>query len=148
MPLADKLELGIITFVSIGLYLFDVGAPSEVYLGLGAVWLAAIIFIQSLIRDLSIMARKSVSHRKNAKQNAPESRCLCMESVAGISVLLTGFLLMFAGNATVISVDGILKSVIVFVVLVLGFSMRSLVVFLKPLRIRSEKQHMNIIVKW
>lgn len=146
--MADKLELGIIVFVSIGLYLFDVGAPSQVYFGLAVVWLAAIIFIQSLIRDLSIMVRKSVLHRKNARQKASESRCLCMESVLGVSVLLSGFLLMFAGNATLISVDGILKSVIVFVVLVLGFSMRNLVVFLKPLRIRSEKEHMNIIVKW
>ena len=146
--MADKLELGIIIFVSIGLYLLDVGAPSQVYFGLGVVWLAAIIFIQSLIRDLSIMARKSASHRKTTKQKVSESRCLCMESVVGIGVLLIGFLLIFAGNATLISVDGILKSVIVFVVLVLGFSIRNLVVFLKPLRIRSEKEHMNIIVKW
>jgi len=71
-----------------------------------------------------------------------------LESLAGVSLLLIGFLLFFVGNTHIIVLSDIAFSVVLLFTLVMGFLIKDLVVFWKPLQIRREKGHMNIIVKW
>ncbi len=148
MTTPEKLELSLILLAPIAAYFLGDLIPSQWSIGLGVIWLASITFIQSLIRDLSLLSLKLLSSSKGKQPNVVESRCLCLESLAGVSLLLIGFLLFFVGNTHIIVLSDIAFSVVLLFTLVMGFLIKDLVVFWKPLQIRREKGHMNIIVKW
>lgn len=143
MTNVEKIELGLIGFTVVVVYVCAFLLPTQVSLGLGVIWLAATAFVQSLIRDLWFLVKK------NEPLSEPiEKQCFCLESLVGVSVLLIGFLLFFSGNTVVLSLDGITSSVAVLFVLMIGFLIKDLVITWKPISIRREKDHMNIVVKW
>lgn len=143
MTTMEKVELGLILLFVLGTYIFAFSLPEQVQLGLGVVWIAGIAFVQSLLRDLTIMARKNLHPAE-----AVEKQCFCLESLVGVSVLLVGFLLFFSGNSTTLILNGSVWSTVVFATLMIGFLIKDLVLTWKPLGIHREKDHMNIIVKW
>ena len=139
----EKVELGVIALLVICSYFFTASFAETVTLGLGLVWIAGLIFVQSLIRDLVFMVIK-----KRQLGSQVEQHCFCLESLLGVSVLLAGFLLFFSGATFVIAMNKAIYALCIFLTLVVGFLIKDLVFTWKPVGIRREKNHMNIIVKW
>ena len=91
MTTLEKIELSCIGLIVMAVYFASWLLPEEILLGSGVIWLAIIVFLQSLLRDLSVLFYFS-------KQVGPsslkpiEKQCFCLESLIGVSVLLIGFL--------------------------------------------------------
>ncbi len=141
MSVLEKAELIVIGALSIAVYFF---APKVIVLSIGAgvIWLAVLIFIQGLTRDLAIMVNLVKSEKPVEKQ------CICLESVVGLSSLLIGFILLFSNYSVVLVLNKVIQVAIVFSVCIAGFLIKDLVLTWRPIGIRREKNHMNVIVKW
>lgn len=143
MTRLEKIELAVIAVSAMGSSLIHDYTPPTVSLGQGFIWIAALMFIQSLIRDLAFIADKA-NHTIGAR---PQS-CFCFETLISSSVLLIGFLLFFSPSPVVLEIS---KPTFIFAVgsvLVIGFLIKDLVFTWRPLGVRREKNHMDIIVKW
>lgn len=147
MTKPEVIELGLITVLVFGVYLFFSWLPQQVLLGRGVIWIAGLVFLQSLVRDLSILFYAS-KKTEGPSPKTLEKQCFCLESLVGLSVLLVGFLLLFKSNSTRVALSQTMWAIAILAVLVAGFLIRDLVVSWRPIRIRKEKNHLNIIVKW
>lgn len=147
MTRSERLELGLIGLVVVVIYFLSSLFHDQVLLGSGVIWLAVTVFLQSIIRDLSMLFY--FSKQSDSSSSKPiEKQCFCLESLIGVSVLLIGFLLFFGSNSTVIALNQVTWAISVLAVLVIGFLIKDLVITWRPIRIRKEKNHLNIIVKW
>jgi len=141
MSALEKAELFIIGALTITSYFF---APMVITLsiGTGVIWLAVVIFIQSLTRDLVLMVTL-------VKSGEPvKKHCICLESVVGLGCLLAGFLLLFSNYSIVLLLNKVTQVASIFSVLIAGFLIKNLVLTWRPFGVRREKNHMNVIVKW
>ncbi len=140
------IELGLITVLVFGVYLFYSWLPQQVLLGQGVIWIAGLVFLQSLVRDLSILFYASKKTERPSPKKI-EKQCFCLESLIGLSVLLAGCLLLFNSNSASVALSQTMWVIAILAVLVTGFLIRDLVVTWRPIRIRKEKNHLNILVK-
>jgi len=143
----ERIEFGLIFVIALSVYFLSLFLPTHVPIGLGVIWLAAAVFFQSLIRDLTLLSRYR-SKKQKPSIEAVEKQCFCFESLLGVGVLLIGFLLFFSGNTIVIVMNQLLWTIVVSMVLVIGFLIKDLVITWRPFGIRRDPNHMNIIVKW
>ncbi len=143
MTTFEKIELTLIILFAVGSYHVASELPSRLALGLGLVWIAAIVFIQSLLRDITILFRHKSEPTKRVEQP-----CFCFESLVGVTLIVIGFVLFFSGNRVVLNLNDIIWASSVFLTLLTGFLIKDLVISWRPWGIRREKDHMNIIVKW
>ena len=147
MTKLEKIELASIFVITLSIYFLSLLLPTQVAIGLGVIWLAATVFIQSLIRDLVLLSRYRFD-KQRLSTGVVEQHCFCFESLFGIVVLLIGFLLFFSGNSTVVIMSQVLWAIVVSSVLIIGFLIKDLVITWRPIGIRRDPNHMNIIVKW
>ena len=147
MTKSEAVELGLIGFVVLVVYSLSWLFPDQLLLATAVVWLAMVVFLQSLIRDLSMLFY-FLKHRGGSSHQPIEKQCFCLESLVGVSVLLIGSLLFFSSKATEVVLNQTVWALSVFAVLITGFLIKDLVITWGPIGIKKEKNHLNIIVKW
>lgn len=143
MTTLEWVEFGFISVAAVAVYYFSYLLPNQLQLGLAVVWLAALVFLQSLVRDLSLLWLK-----RGGDAEQQEKQCMCLESIIGVSVLLFGFLLFFIGSSNLVSLNNTTYTAAIFITLICGFLIKDFVIGWRPLAIWREKNHMNIIVRW
>jgi hypothetical protein len=145
MTIGEKIELALIPVLGIGVWLMASALPDQV--GVGRLFLAAsaLLLFQSLVRDLWLLARK-----KRMSQSSPRRavRCMCIESTVGATGIVVGAILLSSGITRLIVMDDWVWSVLVMLIMGVGFVTKDYVLEWSPWRIRRDKDHMNIVFTW
>lgn len=144
MAIAEKVELGLIPLLGAAAGLAVV-LPGRIGLGQLLLCGSALLLFQSLARDLWLLARA----RRQASVSPPRiARCMCAESMIGMTGIVIGLALFSFGLGRPIVMQRWSWGVFVVAVLGGGFAMKDYVVEAKPWRLRRDKDHINIIVRW
>ena len=145
MTKGEKTELALIPVLGIGVWLVAPALPEQ--MGVGRLLLAASAFLlfQSLVRDLWLLARD-----KRASQPSPRraARCMCIESTVGATGIVVGAILLGTGITRSVVMDDWVWSVLVMLVVGIGFLIKDYVLEWSPWRIRRDRDHMNIVFTW
>ncbi len=146
MEIAEKFELGLIIIVAIGIRAAGILLPDQIRLGSLLLGASALLLFQSLIRDLWLLAKA----RRTAATIPPRrvARCMCVESTMGISGVAIGLITLACGIGTQVSMGKWCWSGIALLVFGTGFLIKDYVLESNPFRIRRDKDHVNIIVRW
>ena len=145
MSVAEKIELGLIAAVTISFGVAAGELPGRVAAGNLLLGASALILLQSLLRDLWLLAKT----RRQPPQNPPRTgQCMCVESTVGITGVVAGLILVTCRIGTTFPMGRWSWGVFAVVSLGMGFLMKDYVAEFKPWRIRREKDHVNIIVRW
>lgn len=141
----DKVELALIAAATGLAFTGSDQLPASLALGNLLVIIATLIFVQSLLRDVSILLR----HR--SRPAAAETRtlmCMCAETTVGTLLMITGLLLLgFAANQT-ISMNTWRWSGVVGLSCLGCFLIKDYVLQVRPWALRRDPDHLNIIVSW
>ena len=145
MDIAEKIELGLIATVAVGLRAAGMLLPNEITLGRLLLGASALLLFQSLVRDLWLLAKA----RREARSHPPRvARCMCVESTVGITGVAIGLILLTCRIDAPVSMGQWGWCGLAILVLGTGFLIKDYVLELNPLRIRRDKDHVNIIVRW
>ena len=157
MSYLEKIELVVIGIVTLASFFVVELLPKQVTLGQCFIWLAIVVFIQSLIRDLSVLKLSRVSKKRMEDVNTQERKveehgieesCMCLESIGGVGLLFVGFLLTFGFSSLVLNLPTFVFTLALLITLSAGYLLKDFVITWRPLSIRREKNHLNVIVKW
>lgn len=145
MSVAEKVELGLIAAVAISFGAATVVLPERTTAGNLLLGASALILLQSLLRDLWLLAKA----RREPPPNSPRTgQCMCVESAVGITGVVAGLVLVMSGIGTTVPMGRWSWFAFAVVSLAAGFLMKDYVMEFKPWRIRRDKDHVNIIVRW
>jgi hypothetical protein len=145
MTLAEKIELGLISAVGAGFWAFAPALSSRIEVGILVMYAAALLLLQSLLRDLWLLVKS-----KRAAQMGPPraAQCMCVESTVGITGIAIGAVLTSVGLGKPIVMDAWRWSVPAVLVMMIGFLIKDYVLETKPWRVRRDIDHVNILVVW
>ncbi len=138
-------ELVLIFCIAWGVGLYRYYFPAKLEVGELVMQAAALVFAQSLIRDVWILFQQRKKSAKSTGEQSRQENCICLESAVGAVILLIGGILFFRFDAVVSPSFG-LMSVLVFGLLIVGFLIKNWVVVLYPLSISYEPNHLNVLV--
>ena len=102
-----------------------------------------IFLIQSLLRDLMILMRKS-----KAAEAKRAIRCVCLESGIGFIPIIAAAALVSSGNKMMIHMHFWMWPALTALALLTGYVTKDFILDLKRWRIRKESDHVNIIFQW
>ena len=145
MTKANKIELLVIAFVC--LLPFAIQFPDTINIANLVLWSAALLLLQSLVRDLSILWQRKRIDQK-IETHSREAACFCAESTIGIIGILIGCILLFARIGGTASMTTLTWFILVVAVLSIGYFLKSYVLQWNPWKIVKDPDHLNIIVKW
>ena len=145
MNLREKTELILVPVAGVLCWLAAPLLPQEVGFGALVIIGSGIILLQSLIRDLCILAYQKKSSEDNRTRQA---RCICLESLVGLMGIVIGIAFMMAGVPGPVEMTATCWSLVVMAALITGFMIRDFVLELKPFRLYRDRNHLNIIIKW
>ncbi len=105
----------------------------------------SLLLLQSLIRDLWLLARQ-----RRSEQTSPVKavRCICIESTIGVTGIIIGSTLLSIGAGQLISMSEWSWSGLIILILSCGFLIKDYILEWNPWRVRREKDHMNIAFTW
>ena len=139
-------ELIAIVMTLVCLALLSTYFPSLIKVSTLILTVAVTLLFQGLLRDLWYLWLKRSA--KSQDIDAIYKRCMCLESVLGLSLVVVGLMALGIGiNTTIVVAQNILIGVFA-AVLIGGFLIKDYVVSWNPWRIYQEKDHMNIIFSW
>jgi len=145
MTKTEKIELALIPVLGIGIWLMAPLLPDRIGAGKLFLWTSALLLLQSLIRDLWILAR----HKHNVETGPfNKVRCMCVESTVGATGIIAGIIILGSGVDLLMIMNGLSWGLLVMLVLATGLLIKDFVVEWGPLRFRREKNHMNIVFTW
>jgi hypothetical protein len=146
MDMPEAVELCLIPLIGAVTWWLAFMLPLRIAVGKLLLWAAALLLLQSLLRDLWLITRA----RRRAQQGIPPrvAQCMCVESMVGMSGIVVGLMLLSFGIGKSVSMARWAWSASAILVLGLGFVMKDYVLEAKPWRLRRDKDHINIIVKW
>jgi hypothetical protein len=145
MTVAEKVELGLLPALAVASWLIAPILPSHVGIGELLVGGSALLLFQSLVRDLWLLASSKRKPKANPERVA---RCMCVESTVGTTGIVIGFLLLNWKLGKQVAIERWGWSLLAILFLGAGFLIKDYVLELKPWRIRKDKDHVNIIVRW
>ncbi len=146
MSTGEKFEIGLIPLIGLFLWIVAPGLPDQVEAGSFLLIFSALILLQGLIRDLLKLLYSAPE--PVPPQNCRETRCICLESVIGISGILLGILLTGFAVRGQVEMTRWCWSLTVMVVLATGFLIKDYVLILTPFRIYREKDRRRIRISW
>jgi hypothetical protein len=145
MNIAEIVEFSLIPAIGLGVWWWSAALPAHVEVGKLLLWASALLLLQSLLRDVWLLAKS----RRKARLNPPRvAQCMCVESMIGMSGVVMGLLLFSFGIGKSVIMERWTWSTFAMVVLVVGFVIKDYVLEAKPWRLRRDKDHVNLIVKW
>jgi len=139
-------ELIAIVMTLVCLALLSTYFPSLIKVSTLILTAAVTLLFQGLLRDLWYLWLKRSA--KSQDIDAIHKRCMCLESVLGLNLVLVGLMVLGIGINTTIVVAQNLFIGVFAAVLISGFLLKDYVVSWNPWRIYQEKDHMNIIFSW
>lgn len=145
MTRAEWLELALVPSVGMAVWLLGERLPASPRLGALLLVAACLLLLQGLVRDLYLLSRQ---RRQPPAVSARAALCLCAESTLGVLGVVAGLVLLGSPLRVVVPLDPLLAGAMATTVLAVGFAIRNLVVDIRPLRIRHEPDHLNLIVGW
>ena len=145
MTIAEKIELALISILGFSIWLMATELPASVSVGTLLLGASVLLLFQSLIRDLWLLAKQ-----KRATLLSPrrEGRCMCVESTVGAMGVAVGIVVLGSGIDRSVPMEGWIWSFLAVLVMATGFAIKDYVFEWNPLRIRREKDHMNIVFTW
>jgi len=145
MTRAEWIELALVAVVAAASSHTAQLLPPAIPLWQIVLGLSALLLAQSLMRDVAILIRQG-----RAKSNVPRkiARCFCLESTVGATGVAAGAALVGLGVARQFTVSPWKVSVAVAATMILGLVIKDLVISWKPPRVRYEKDHVNLLVRW
>ena len=145
MTTAEKIELAVIPLAGCALWLLALVLPGVADVGTLLLWAAALFLFQGLLRDFWLLA---LQRRATLPGGRRKERCMCVESTVGVTGVIAGLALPCLGWHRLVVMDGWSWSLSGMAVVAAGFALKDYVVFWRPLRLRREKDHVNIIFTW
>src|SRR5271168_4839615 len=145
MSRTERVELGLIAAVTVSFFLVAGVRPERISVGNLLFGAAAVVLLQGLLRDLWFLAK---ARRKPPTHPPRVGRNMCVESTVGITGLAVGLILVMCRVGMTAPMGRWSWGAFVLVSLGLGFLMKDYVMEFKPWRIRRDKDHLNIIVRW
>ena len=145
MSTIEKAEIVIV--LTIGLSVFFLSNNIVIKIGLGRLFLyaSALLLLQSLIRDLWIL----FSSRSIKLRHQKKIRCVCLESSIGMVGVLVGAILLGLGvDQNLALIDKWAITILLMVVLGIGYYIKDYVFQWNPWRIYRDKDHLNIVFVW
>ena len=144
MSTLEKFELALIPVIGLVVGLLVPALPRAINAGYLLLTMSAILLLQSLLRDLFLLA----SVKKSSQPQMNKVRCMCLESTVGITGIVVGAGLFGLGVDAAIMLQNWSGSVLVLIILGTGFGIKDFILETNPWRVRQDKNHMNIIVTW
>jgi len=144
MSRLDRIEAILILVCSLGIGFFASLLPQQLAVGSFVLVLSVMMLVQALIRDLYLLLRI----KRQPAAGTKSLRCICLESVIGVTGVLIGLMLMGGGSGPEIQTGPLVWSVAIFVVLTTGYFIKDIILEMGPWRIRREKDHLNIVFAW
>ena len=112
---------------------------------------AALILVQGLARDVARLraARREAIARRVATDPAPRraALCTCVESGLGVSAVVAGAVLVFAGSAQRFTVPSLAWPALFASITLLGWVVRDVVFDARRRRLRVERDHASLDVR-
>ncbi len=144
MTTAEKIELALIPFVGFGIWLTASELPIQMNAGQLLLGMSAFLLLQSLIRDLWLLANQ----RGTQPDLQRKIRCMCAESTVGMTGIIIGIALLGAGMDLSVPMPNWSWSVLVMVIMSIGFFIKDYVIEWNPFRVYKDLDHINIIFTW
>jgi hypothetical protein len=142
---SEIVELALIPVLGTGFWWMAAMLPDQIELGRLLLEVSALLLLQSLIRDLWLLAKA----RRQPQPTPPRiARCVCVESMVGITGIVVGLTLFGWKIGKPVSMGRWTWSIVPMLVMGAGFVMKDYVLDTKPLRLRRDTNHVNILVKW
>ncbi len=145
MSPAEKCELALVPLLAATAWLLAPLLPTGLSLGHLFLVCSVLLLLQSLVRDLWLLASMRLHGKPVAGQKIP---CMCVESTVGFAGVVTGLTLLAVGLPQTVPIDRWGWCGLILSVTAIGFLLRDLVFEWNPWRIRFDKNHMNIIFTW
>jgi len=145
MTISEKVEITLIPLLGAIFWFMPVSLPEKLGSGRLLLVAATILLLQGLIRDLWLLRKSKLSVKTDSPVRA---RCLCAESLIGITGVIVGLGISGSGIDRLVSLGSGTWSILIMAVLIIGYGMKDYVIDLNPLRIRRDKDHINIIFSW
>lgn len=145
MTKLEKTELAMIPIVGVIAFLISPILPAQLSAGNALLVLSALLLLQSLIRDMSIL----MTSKKGREPNGQKAmQCLCVESAIGMTGVVVGAGLLGLGIAQQIEMDKFAWGISAASLIGVGFAIKDFVVQANPWRIFRDKDHLNIVISW
>jgi hypothetical protein len=145
MTKTEKIELALIPVLGTGIWLTAPLLPDRIGVGKLFLWSSALLLLQSLIRDLWLLARHKHNVEPELVKKAP---CMCVESTVGVTGIIAGVVILGSGVDRLVTMNEWSWGLLVMLVVATGLLIKDFVVEWDPLRFRREKNHMNIVFTW
>lgn len=144
----DRGEAALIVVAAAAAALLHPWFPASSRLGLLVLAGAATLLAQGLVRDLWILQQRRQRRARPAPPAGPPrgAACACVESTLGLTGVVVGGALLFAGAGGRISLPAWFWPAFVLCVGGLGFALRELVVDFGRLALRRERDHSSLRV--
>ena len=134
--------------IALSITVFAVSAskfPNVVNLGWLIVYFALTLLIQGFFRDIYLLYKQ----KTQPENKAPIAmRCMCLESSIGLPAVFIGISLAYGFSNWNITLSSLWWTMIFSIALLIGFSIKDLIIIWRPFAIRKEENHANIIFKW
>jgi hypothetical protein len=119
--------------------------PSPIPLWQIVLGVSILLLLQSLVRDVAILLR---TRRSASNEPRKEAQCFCLESTVGVTGVVAGAALVGLDSSTNVTISRWDFFLAVAGTMALSFIIKDLVISWKPLGVRREKDHLNLIVRW
>jgi hypothetical protein len=144
MTKLEKSELALIPLGGVGFFSSFALLPGQLSIGNLILILSALLLLQSLIRDVIILATRNTDQSTTAKS----MRCMCLESAFGMSGIVAGASTLGFGIDPPVFMDKWAWATAAMLILSVGFAIKDFILKTNPWRIVRDKNHLNIVVSW
>ena len=145
MTKSEKIEFALVPLSGIAAAGVASSLPLELEIGQLFLLVSILVLAQGLSRDLWLLVR---ARRSPSTGELRAAQCMCIESTVGVLGIVVGFALIGTGFGRPIALSATGWGVLVAASLTFGFLIKDFVIEWNPWRIRREKDHLNLLVKW
>lgn len=144
MTPAEKIELALIPIFGIGFWLIASFLPNQMSLGSLLINTSALLLLQGFFRDLWLLSQQ----KKTSPDLQRKMQCMCAESTFGMTGIIFGVVLLGVGIDLAVSMPQWGWSVLVIIIMTIGFFIKDYVIEWNPFRVYKDLDHINIIFTW
>ncbi len=145
MTTLEKIEIALIPIFGIGFWLIAPALPSQLGAGALLLSLSALMLLQSLIRDLFLLANVK---RMSQPIKYRAARCMCLESTVGMTGIFIGAGVLGLGVEQLVVIENWEWGALAILIMLAGFTIKDFVIESRPWQIIRDKNHVNILFKW
>ena len=144
MTTAEKIELALIPIMGIVFWLMASILPDRMSIGSLLINVSALLLLQGFFRDLWLLSQQ----KKTSPDLQRKMQCMCAESTFGMTGIIFGVILLGVGIDLAVPMPQWRWSVLVMIIMSIGFFIKDYVIEWNPFRIHKDLDHINIIFTW